>query len=144
MKNIKWILAITVFLSFSTKGYSQTANVVSNEQTGWKKIALTTVNFNETVKEMLIAGKEAYRSIYFRVAAGQVNILSLEVFFENGNKQDFAVNEVVKLNTNTKELDLTGDERIVRKIVIKYAAVPNADDKEARLELWASQQKNIR
>ncbi len=141
---MKWIWTIGMMLLTASGLIAQTANVVSNEQTGWQKIALTTVNFEEKSKEMLIAGKETYRSIYFRVAAGQVNVLSLEVYFENGNKQDFAVNETVKTNTNTKELDLTGEERIIKKIIIKYAAVANADDKEARLELWASQTKNIR
>lgn len=123
---------------------AQTSNVVSNANTDWQKIATGVAHFDQEVLEIDVTSYESFHAIYFRVAIGQIDMKSMQVFYENGNKEDFAINELVKVEANSMIFDLTGEARKMKKIVLKYKPVPNSDDKEARLELWASQVKRIR
>ena len=141
---MKFISIVSLLFAFNTSVSAQGTTIIADENTDWQKIALTIVNFNQGEKDILIAGKEKYMSIHFRVATGQVDIKSLEVFYENGNKQDIAVNEIVKAAANSRVLDLNGEGRILKKIVMKYQAVANTDDREARMELWASRKVRSR
>lgn len=138
---MKPITIILFFLFLGTHVAAQTPPVLSKERMTWKNITEVVVNFEHEVDtgEIIFAGNERYLSIDFRVAEAQINLLNLEIHYENGDKQDFALNEVIKVNRNSRVIDLNGEERIMRKIVFKYKAVPHTDDKSVRLQLWGSQ-----
>ncbi len=138
---MKPITIILFFLFLGTGIAAQTPAVLTKERMTWTKITDAVVNFEHEVDtgEITFAGKERYLSIDFRVAEAQIDLLNLEIYYENGDKQDFALNEVIKVNRNSRVIDLNGEERIMRKIIFKYKAVPHTDDKTVRLELWGSQ-----
>jgi hypothetical protein len=139
-------IAIALFLFASaTPLFAQIAVMPAPANFDWKKIAETTVGFNQPsvdkmqVAEILITGPARFASLHFKVIDAQIDLKSLEIYYENGDKQDVAVNEIIKSKSNSKEFDLNGAQRKIKKVVFKYMEVAHTDDKKVKLELWGSQ-----
>ncbi len=137
-------LAILLFV-FSNSLSAQVAIIATPDSLDWKKIAETTVSFDQNTvdkiqeAEILITGTARFASLHFKVVTAQVDLKSLEIFFENGDKQDVAINEIIKDKTDSRVIELNGAQRKIKKVVFKYMEVAHTDDKKVKLELWGSQ-----
>lgn len=123
---------------------AQSTQLVTPANTDWQKIAETIMVFGKDSAVINIKGVERYMSFYFHVINGGIDLQSMKVYYENGEMQDFAINEKVKPEANSRVFDLVGDARKMKSVVIKYQPMLHSDDRAARVELWASQTKRIR
>lgn len=142
MKSIT--VAILLFV-FSTTLSAQVAIMSAPDSLDWKKIAETTVSFDQNTvdkmqeAEIMITGPARFASLHFKVVTAQIDLKSLAIFFENGDKQDVVINEIIKDKTDSRVIDLNGDQRKIKKVVFKYMEVAHTDDNKVKLELWGGQ-----
>ena len=133
-KEIKIILLSMI----GTIGYAQaqTPAVIASDKTGWHKIAETTVDFKKDHDEVKVVGADRFAAIQFKVEDAPIDLISLEVYYENGYKQDIVVNTPIYANTKSRVIDLNGGERSLDKIVLVYKTLPNSKDDKAHVEIW--------
>jgi hypothetical protein len=127
-----------VFLSITAifNAYAQQGVVLRNDKVGWLKIGETIVDFQTERDEIYVMGADRFSAIKFKVDDEPINLISLEIYYDKGDKQEFPVNLSIKAAGESKIIDLDGDERSIRKIVFIYRTLPNRKDVKARVEIW--------
>jgi hypothetical protein len=102
----------------------------------WVLIARTETKLNLDQDVVVINGKNVFRAIKFRVTHSPIEIFDLDVVFENGEHQDLAVKNIFQPNTESRVLDLPGNKRKIRSIVIKYRSRGNLFNQRAYVQFW--------
>ncbi|MBL7930413.1 MAG: hypothetical protein JNL60_00840 [Bacteroidia bacterium] len=115
---------------------AQSPKVVISDKKGWHKIGETTVDFSKDHDEITVLGADRFASLIFRVEEAPVNLMEIEVFYESGDNQKVNVNFPIKAPGQSKEIDIKGGERSIRKIVFVYKTLPNRKDNKAHIEIW--------
>ncbi|MFI5219607.1 MAG: hypothetical protein ACHQNT_08965 [Bacteroidia bacterium] len=110
--------------------------IVVSDKAGWHKIAETTVAFEKDRDEVAVVGADRFAGIKFKVTDASINLMDLEVYFENGTKQDVSVASVIKSGNESRVIDLNSGERDIKKIVFVYKTVPNQREEKAHVEIW--------
>lgn len=131
----KVILMLFVAIFGITTLSAQTKLVVS-DKTGWHKIGETTVDFTKERDEITVIGADKFASLIFKVTDAPINIMDLEIFYESGENQKVSVNFPVKAPGQTKEIDIKGGERAIKKIVFVYKTISNKKDEKAHVEIY--------
>lgn len=114
----------------------QGPSVVLSDKKGWHKIGSRSVDFVRDHDEFVVVGADRFASIQFRVSEASIQLISLEVFYESGDNQKIAVNSPVISGTASKNIDLNGGERSLKKIVFEYKTIPNQKEEKAMVEVW--------
>lgn len=107
-----------------------------NDKKGWHKIGDATADFSKERQEVIIMGADRFASIKFKVKDAPIDLVSLEVFYESGDKQDIKVGTPIQRNGESRVIDLNGAERDLKKIVFVYKTLPNVQDEKAEVEIW--------
>jgi hypothetical protein len=118
------------------KTFAQQPAVVVSDKTGWHKIGETTVNFEKDKDEVVVMLADKFAKVKFKVTDAPIDLVSCEVYYESGDKQDIMINAPLKAMGETKVIDLNGGERNLKKIVFVYKTEPNHKDKKAHVEIW--------
>ncbi len=127
------LLAITVG---NISAFAQKPEVIISDKTGWHRIGKTTVNFKKEKEEILIMGSNRFASIKFKVLDAPIDLISLEVHYASGDKQDININAPIKAPGESRIIDLNGGERTLQKIIFVYRTLPNHKDIRAHIEIW--------
>ena len=127
------LLAITVG---NIIAFAQKPEVIISDKTGWHRIGKTTVNFKKEKEEILIMGSNRFASIKFKVLDAPIDLISLEVYYASGDKQDISINTPIKGPGESRIIDLNGGERTLQKIIFVYRTLPNHKDIRAHIEIW--------
>lgn len=135
MKKIAMILMLAM-AGASGIAVAQTPKVVLSDKTGWHKIGETTVDFKKEREEVEIFGANRFASIKFKVVDAPIQLISAEVVYESGDSQKIGLNAQLKSPGYSRETELNGGERSVKKIIFVYKTVPNSKDEKAHLEIW--------
>ena len=90
MKRKIVIMLLVLAGSFGLVTAQQTAVMVSNTP-GWHKIGETTVDFKKDRDEVKVIGADRFTALKFMVTDAAIDLQDLEVWFENGTKQDVHV-----------------------------------------------------
>jgi hypothetical protein len=115
---------------------AQQPTVITSDKSGWHKIAETTVDFKKDRDEVVVMGADRFASIQFKVEDAPIDLISLEVYYETGDKQDIAVHSPIKVHGVSRVIDLNGGERNLKKIVFVYKTMTNNKDEKAHVEIW--------
>lgn len=110
--------------------------IVLSDKAGWHKIGETSVDFKKDRDEIAVVGADRFAGIKFKVTDASINMLNLEVYFENGMKQDVSVASIIKAGDESRVIDLNAGERDIKKIVFVYKTLPNQKEEKAHVELW--------
>ena len=127
------VLATTVGIG---KASAQQPKVVLSDAAGWHKIGSTTVDFQEESDEVVIIGANRFASIKFKITGAPVEIESIVAFYESGDSQEISVKSKYDAGKESKEFELNGGERNLKKIVFVYNTPPNNSDVKATIEIW--------
>ncbi|MCD6065845.1 MAG: hypothetical protein K0S33_671 [Bacteroidetes bacterium] len=133
MKKIICILAIAI--ATVNTAVAQTKVVISDKK-GWHKIGQTTVDFSKDRDEVKVVGADRFAALIFKVEDAPIDLVELEVYYESGDNQKIKVGYPVKAPGQSKEIDLNGGERSIKKIVFVYKTLPNRKDVKANVEIW--------
>ncbi len=136
---MKYIIITLLLIASDTILYAQHTNLKSTDRLAWQKISETVADFGQQGAELIIVERERFGSVHFRVKEAQVEIKNIEIYYDNGDKQDVVLNEVINTNKNSRIINLMGqDRRILKKVVFRFKSLPHTDDKRAEVELWGS------
>ena len=102
----------------------------------WVLIARTETKLNLDQDVVVINGKNVFRAIKFRVTHSPIEIFDLDVVFDNGEHQDLTVKNIFQPNTESRVLDLPGNKRKIKSIVIKYRSRGNLFNQRAYVQFW--------
>ena|SRR5437868_14953259 len=116
--------------------FAQKPEVITSDKAGWHKIAENTVDFKSETDEILVLGADRFGFIKIKVDDAPINLISFDIYFESGDKQNVTIGKEIKAPGETRVVQLNGGERSIKKIVFTYKTVPNYQDKKAHVELW--------
>jgi hypothetical protein len=132
-------IALLLFLAFfglNNSGFAQNPKVVVSDKKGWHKIGETTVDFSKEKDEISVIGADKFASLMFKVTEAPINLIDLDVYFEDGTNQKVNLNMPIKAPGQSKEINITGGERDIKKIVFIYKTLPNRNDEKSHVEIW--------
>jgi hypothetical protein len=135
MKRIAIIFLLAV-AGASGVAFAQSPRVVTSDKAGWHKIGETTVDFKREKDEIAVLGANRFAAIKFRVLDEPVDLMSVNVIYDSGEDQSVTIIDHLKVSGDSREINLNGGERNVRKIVFVYKTLPNQKDKKAHVEIW--------
>ncbi len=129
------IIAMLAFAGTYNVAMAQQPAVMLSDKTGWHKIGETTVNFQKETDEISVIGADRFASIKFKIEDAPIDLISMEIYYESGDKQDVKINMPIKAPGESKIIDLNGGERSLKKIIFKYKTLPNRKDVKAHVEI---------
>ena len=135
MKKKILIALLLVAGSYDTIFAQQPAVMVSDKK-GWHKIGETSVDFTKERDELLVMGADKFASIRFEVTEAAIDLQDLEIYYENGSKQDISVRTPIMMGNESRVIDLNGGESALKKIVFVYKTYPNRKDTKAHVVVW--------
>jgi len=135
MKKVVALILIAILGNFGT-ALAQKPAVILSDKTGWHKIGKVTVDFAKDKDQIDVLGANRFAKIKFKVEEAPIDLISLEVYFESGDKQDIVVNSKIEASGESQVIDINGGERSLKKIVFVYKTLPNRKDKKAKVEVW--------
>jgi len=135
---MKKVMIITAFALFAVIAINaqDSRTIVTSDKTDWHKIGETSVNFNTDRDEVTVSGADKFAALRFKVTDVPIHLMSMEVYFDDGNKQDINVNFPIKPKGESRVIELEGGERDLKKVIFIYKTIDNRSDREAHVELW--------
>lgn len=114
---------------------AQTPGVVVSTAPGWHKIGETTASFKMENESIVVIGADKFKAIKLKVTDANVNIVSMDVYYESGVMEQIPVKSELKAGSETRDISLKGD-RELKKVVFTYKTMPNSDKDKAHVELY--------
>ena len=116
--------------------FGQKPGVVVSDTEGWHKIGETTVDFKAEKDEILVIGADKFAYVKIRVDKAPIDLLSFDIYFESGKVQNVGVGNQIKVQGESRVVQLEGGEQSLKKVVFTYKTVGNSTDTKAHVELW--------
>jgi hypothetical protein len=135
MKRIIMITMVAMSVIYGLKG-QEDRTIVLSDRTDWHKIGQTSVNFDTDRDEVAVSGADKFAALKFKVMDVPIHLMSMEVYFDDGNKQDININFPIKPKGESRVIELEGGERDLKKVVFVYKTITNRNDREAQVEIW--------
>lgn len=135
MKKVLLIVILATAGIFNTISAQQPSVVVS-DKTGWQKIAETTVSFKKESDEVVIMGADKFAAIKIKIKDAPIDLVNLDIYFEDGKKQHVNIAMPIKVEGESRVIDIDGGEKDLKKIAFVYKTLPNRDDEKAKVEIW--------
>jgi ribosomal protein L18E len=108
----------------------------SSARPRWHKIGETTVDFKQDRDEVDVVGINKFTRIKFRILDEPIDLVEAYVVYATGEDQKITVSAHIKAAGDSKEFDLTGGTRVIKKIGFVYKTLPNVTNKKAHIEVW--------
>jgi hypothetical protein len=132
----KILIALLIVAGGYETIFAQQPAVILSDKKGWHKIGETTVDFKKDRDELVVMGADRFASVKFEVTEAAIDLLDLEIYYENGPRQDVQVRTPLMSGHESKVIDLNGGERALKKIVFVYKTLPNRNDEKAHIIVW--------
>ncbi len=124
---------------------AQSPAVVVSDAAGWHKIGEKTVDFKMDRDEISVMGADRFSTIKFKVTEAAIELVSLEITYESGDKQDVVINQAIKTPSESRTIDLKGgSERSIKKIIFVYKTLPNSKDEKSHVEIWGLKTNTVK
>ena len=111
-------------------------SIMISDKKGWHKIGDRHVDLVKDRDELLVLGADRFSMIKLMVTEASIDLLELEVYFENGEQQTIPVRTPLLAGSESSAIKLNGGERSLKKIVFVYKSLPNQKGDKARVEIW--------
>ncbi|MCA0238339.1 MAG: DUF2541 family protein [Bacteroidetes bacterium] len=121
-------LAALVTMSFTS--------LPSSDARPWELLGVKKVNYGLDRDEIDVTASEGmFTGLKLKVKHSPINMHRLAVHFGNGEVQEFDLRENFRAGSESRILDLPGNRRVIRKIVIWYDTKNLAVGK-GMVEVW--------
>ncbi|HYO22229.1 MAG TPA: hypothetical protein VER36_07470 [Flavisolibacter sp.] len=90
---------------------------------GWEILGESKVNFLRDKDAMEVKSRNLFTSIRFYVEEKDVRINDLKIVFENGDKIEPALDDVIKAGAQSRVIELAADGRRINTIEFKYRSM---------------------
>lgn len=133
----KNFLIVFISIAAATVSFAQSKPAVQvKDNPGWHKIAETVVNLKSDQDEIAVIGADHFKAMKLKATDSDIEIMDVRVMYENEQVQDIEIRKFLKAGEETREIDLDGKDRAIKKIRLTYKTVPNAAQDKAHLEIW--------
>ena len=125
-KSVKLVLIIlSIGGMFSFGVFTEPSYSVKKKQTfNWEKLGSRKVNMGADHDEILVTAFEGFfTKIKFKVLDAPILLRSMKIIFGNGEYRRVKVNKKFTAGMESRVIDLPGNKRIIRKVMINYACV---------------------
>jgi hypothetical protein len=129
---MRFVKIFTAFL-FITALFS--FNKPESNMQGWKFIGDKIVAFGPDRDVLFVTGNDAYRQIKIKVTGAPLHIVDMDVYFENGDKQNVELKNRFRQGQESRVIDFPGGERRIKKIEFLYSTIGVVKGK-ARVAVW--------
>jgi hypothetical protein len=107
----------------------------------WQELGAVNVNFTVNHDDIVLVGQAEYRSLKLKVQAAPVNILNMNVIYQNGKVDQFNLKYEIPAGGESRVIDLKTDNlktgvRKIRRVTIWYQSDSLAHQSEAKITLW--------
>lgn len=113
------ILSFTFFASCSSSRKS-----IGVEE-GWELLSESKVNFVRDKDEIEVDSRNQFTAIRFKVEDREVRLHDVKIYFENGDKLEPSVDDVIQEDQYSKVIELAADGRYIDRIEFKYRTTGN-------------------
>lgn len=104
--------------------------------TKWDLLGTRVVNFALDHDEIAVTGQEGkFDAIKIKVLRAPLNMHKVVVHFANGGEQQVELRNNFAAGSESRVIDLTGDDRVIRRVSFWYDTKNKAKEK-AVVELW--------
>ena len=86
--------------------------------------------------EISVLGADHFSAIKLMVSLAPIDLQDLEIWYENGTKQDVALRTPLEIGRETRVINVEGGHRDIDKIVLVYKTMPNRKDEKAEVTIY--------
>jgi hypothetical protein len=87
---------------------------------GWELLAEKKVNFVRDKDEITINNRNQFTALRFKVEDRDVRINDLKIYFQNGDKLEPNIDDVINADQYSRYIELAADGRNIDRIEFKY------------------------
>ena len=126
---------------FNTRVYAQDLVAAKTGPPGtWQELGTVNVNFTVNHDDIVLVGQAEYRSLKFKVQNASVNILNMNVIYQNGKVDQFNLKYQVPAGGESRVIDLKSDNlktgvRKIRRVTIWYQTDSSVHNTPAKVIL---------
>jgi hypothetical protein len=102
----------------------------------WQILGTTVVDFALDRDMIRVGGAGSFRFLKFVVRDATIELLDMDVIYENGGHDDIPVRQVIERGGESRIIDLRGGSRRIRQVSFVYRSVPNFVGRRAELTLF--------
>ena len=106
------------------------------EKSTWQHIGTATVGFKADRDVVVVTGADTFRKLKFKVKDAKIEILDIDVIFENEGHQDIEVRSVIERGGESRVIDLKGNTRRIKRVAFVYKTIPGFNFEKAEVTLW--------
>lgn len=128
----KLVMLLVLFLTVALTASAQTVG-------RWEKLGEKTVNF-KTEKDVIRSGhKGVFTRLKIRVDNAPVEFDRVFIEYGNGEKQEVSVRQKIRAGGETREINLKGNRRNIKKITFYYSTDKKRNDPRGKgvVSVWA-------
>ena len=92
---------------------------------GWELLSERKVNFVRDKDEVVIESRNQFTALRFRVEDRDIRLSELKVYFDNGDKLEPALDEIIPAGQSSRIIELARDGRRIDKIEFRYRTTGN-------------------
>ena len=131
-------LTIIAAVLFSSVGFSG-SNAGKNLQTvsqAWEKLGTRVVTMTADHDEIPVTIHNGfYTAIQLRIMKAPIHLLNINIVFGNGDNENIVFDKLFAAGTETRVIDLVGNNRVISKVNLNYKSVPSQKGR-AVVSLW--------
>jgi hypothetical protein len=92
---------------------------------GWELLSERKVNFVRDKDEVEVRSRNQFTAIRFHVEEREIRLNDLKIYFQNGDKLEPALDDVINPGQSSRIIDLGAEGRYIEKIEFKYRTTGN-------------------
>lgn len=139
----KAILFFVTLSLFSLKAIAQEVVAVKTGASGtWQELGTINVDFKLNHDDIVLMGPAEFKSFKFKVFDAPVQILNMNVIYQNGKVDQMNIKYLVQPGVESRVIDLKtkggvkDSERKIRRITVWYQSATKDQQGKAKLVLW--------
>lgn len=136
MKTLKRVSLIMI-VAMGVIGFSS-FKTTSNERESvkWDKLGMRTVNMKADHDVINVRAVEGFfTKLKFKILKAPLFVKNVRVVFGNGADKNIVFNKRFAAGTETRVIDLPGNKRIIKKIILNYKT-PKTGHGKAIVSVW--------
>jgi hypothetical protein len=123
MKRVLHLKSLLILLMIVLVSCSTRRSIAIEE--GWELLAEQKVDFIRDKDEITVKNRTLFTAIKFRVEDKDVRLNDLKIYFDNGDKLEPSMDDVIPANKYSRVIELARDGRYINKIEFRYRTVGN-------------------
>ena len=121
---IKKIRSAVIFLMIIGAACSPARRSLTIEE-GWDLLGEKKVDFVRSTDVIEVHSSYKFTAIRFKIEKHEVRLTAVKITFQNGDKLEPSLDDVLPADQYSREIELTQDGKFVNKIEFKYRTTGN-------------------